>query len=180
MDLWGRHLACQKDFYSFLNIAMNVIIRSITNADREARYLNRGELNSIRGFYEGGGDRLRIAAILTQQERQIVEHGSRKFWERCPITPSNCGNSTFQASCLRDQAWYVRLVTYAVVVGDIDPIEASGIMGAKVMYRSLGVPLENLVECMRCLREAALELLSLEDATEVAPYFDYIIQGMKP
>jgi allophycocyanin-B len=159
---------------------MNVIVRSITNADREARYLNRGELNAISEFYEGGGDRLRIAAILTSQERQIVEQGSLKFWERRPITPSNSGDSTFRASCLRDQAWYVRLVTYAVIVGDVEPIEDSGIQGAKIMYTSLGVPLENLVDCMQCLKTAALELLSLEDRVQVAPYFDYIIQGMRP
>jgi allophycocyanin-B len=159
---------------------MNVIVRSITNADREARYLNRGELNAIRDFYEGGGDRLRIAAILTSQERQIVEQGSLKFWERRPITPSNSGDSTFRASCLRDQAWYVRLVAYAVIIGDVEPIEDSGIQGAKIMYTSLGVPLENLVDCMQCLKTAALELLSLEDRVQVAPYFDYIIQGMRP
>jgi allophycocyanin-B len=159
---------------------MNVIVRSITNADREARYLNRGELNAISDFYAGGGDRLRIAAILTSQERQIVEQGSLKFWERRPITPSNSGNSTFRASCLHDQAWYVRLVTYAVIVGDVEPIEDSGIQGAKIMYTSLGVPLENLVDCMQCLKTAALELLSPEDRVQVAPYFDYIIQGMRP
>jgi allophycocyanin-B len=159
---------------------MNVIVRSITNADREARYLNRGELNAIRDFYEGGGDRLRIAAILTSQERQIVEQGSLKFWERRPITPSNSCDSTFRASCLRDQAWYVRLVAYAVIIGDVEPIEDSGIQGAKIMYTSLGVPLENLVDCMQCLKTAALELLSLEDRVQVAPYFDYIIQGMRP
>jgi allophycocyanin-B len=159
---------------------MNVIVRSITNADREARYLNRGELSAISDFYEGGSDRIRIAAILTSQEQHIVEQGSLKFWERCPITPSNSGDSRFRASCLRDQAWYVRLVTYAVVVGDVEPIEESGIQGAKIMYTSLGVPLENLVDCMRCLKDAALELLSLEDRVQVEPYFDYLIQGMRP
>jgi allophycocyanin-B len=159
---------------------MSIITKAITNADREARYLNIQELNSIRDFYEGGSDRLRIASILTTHEQQIVERGSQKFWERCPITPSNSGHPVYRASCMRDQAWYVRLVTYAIVVGDIDPIEQSGIKGAKVMYRSLGVPLENIVECMRCLKEAALDWLTLDDAVEVAPYFDYIIQGMKP
>lgn len=158
---------------------MSIITRSIANADREARYLNPSELDAIYDFYQGGGERLRIATILTTQEAQIVEKGSRKFWQRCPITPSNCGNPVYQASCLRDQSWYVRLVTYAMVVGDIEPIETSGIRGAKAMYTSLGVPLDNLVTCMSCLKEAALDMLSIEDAVEVAPYFDYIIQGMR-
>ncbi|NJL21966.1 MAG: allophycocyanin [Leptolyngbyaceae cyanobacterium SM1_3_5] len=159
---------------------MSIITRSIAVADREARYLNPGELSAIRDFYDTGSDRLRLANILIQNSQHIVDQGSRRFWQRCPITPSNCGNTRFQASCLRDQAWYVRLVTYAVVVGDTDPIEQSGILGSQVMYRSLGVPLENLVVCMRCLKEATIDFLSLEDAAIVAPYFDYLIQGLKP
>lgn len=158
---------------------MSIIMQSITNADREARYLNPGELNAIHDFYQTGQERLRVATILSTHESQIVERGSRKFWERCPITPSNCGNPIYQASCLRDQSWYVRLVTYAIVIGDIDPIEYSGIRGAKAMYTSLGVPLDNLVNCMSCLKEATLEMLSFADAVEVAPYFDYLIQGMR-
>lgn len=158
---------------------MSIITQSIAQADREARYLNPSELNAIHDFYQTGRERLRIANILSSHETQIVAQGSQRFWERCPITPSNCGNPVYHASCLRDQSWYVRLITYAVVLGDIDLIEESGIRGAKQMYRSLGVPLDNLVHCMNCLKEAALELLTVEDAFEVAPYFDYLIQGLR-
>ncbi|MGF1567454.1 MAG: allophycocyanin subunit alpha-B [Nodosilinea sp.] len=159
---------------------MSIITQSIANADREARYLSRGELNALRGFFEDGDQRLRIASILTANVDTIVARGSEAFWQRRPITPSNSGNPTFRASCLRDQGWYLRLITYAVVVGDIDPIQASGLKGAKEMYTSLEIPLRNVVHCMGCLKEAALELLSLEDGAEVEPYFDYLIQGMTP
>lgn len=159
---------------------MSVITRSIVNADREARYLSAGELDAIRDFYENGERRLRLAKILAANEELIVEKGSLKFWERCPHTPSNSGNKTFRASCLRDQTWYIRLITYAVIVGDIDPIESIGIKGVKEMYNSLEIPLRNLAECMRCLKEVTLGLLMLEDAAEVAPYFDYVIQRMMP
>jgi allophycocyanin-B len=159
---------------------MSIITRAIATADREARYLNPGELQAIRDFYAEGPHRLRIARTLTVSEHQIVQKGSQRFWERCPVTPSNSGNPTYRASCLRDQSWYMRLVTYAIVLGDIDPLETVGVKGAKEMYNSLGIPLRNLAECMHCLKEAALNLLTVEDAAEVAPYFDYLIQGLKP
>ncbi|NJN87199.1 MAG: allophycocyanin [Leptolyngbyaceae cyanobacterium SL_7_1] len=157
---------------------MSIVTQCIANADREARYLSVGELSTIRTFFEEGRHRLRIAAILTNNEQQIVHKGSQLFWQRCPVTPSNSDDPTFQASCLRDQAWYVRLVTYAIVVGDVEPIQTIGLYGAQAMYNSLGVPLKNLVDCMRCLKEVALEMLTLEDAAEVAPYFDCVIQGL--
>ncbi|MGJ3253413.1 MAG: allophycocyanin subunit alpha-B [Elainellaceae cyanobacterium] len=159
---------------------MSIITQAIANADREVRYLSHGELNAIRTFFEDGQQRLRISSILTANVKEIVERGSQKFWERCPITPSNSGNHTFRSSCLRDQEWYIRLVSYAVVAGDIDPLRDSGIKGVKKMYTSLEIPLRNVVECMRCLKEATLEELSLEDANEVGPYFDYLIQAMMP
>ena len=159
---------------------MSIITQTIANADREARYLSRGELNAINHFFEEGGQRLRIASILTTNVETIVEKGSQRFWQSCSITPSNSGNSTFRASCLRDQAWFLRLISYAVVVGDVDPLEATGVRGVKEMYLSLEIPLRNVAECIRCLKEVALELLVMEDAAEVAPYFDYLIQGLMP
>jgi len=156
---------------------MSIITRSIKSADRQARYLNLGELKAIENFYQGGQDRLRLAQILVANEDAIVNKGSQRFWQRYPNTPSNTGNPTFRASCMRDQGWYLRLITYAIVLEDTKPIEESGIKGVKEMYESLEIPLKNLAECIRCLKEVTTEMLSLEDATAIAPYFDYIIQG---
>ena len=47
------------------------------------------------------------------------------------------------------------------------------------MYNSLGVPMPGMVESMRCMKEAALVLLSADDAAVAAPYFDFLIQGMQ-
>jgi allophycocyanin-B len=35
-----------------------------------------------------------------------------------------------------------------------------------------------MIDSIRCLRDAAVALLSKEDADEATPYFDYIIQAM--
>ncbi len=159
---------------------MSIITRSIEIADREARYLSVGELSAIRNFLESGQHRIGIATTLMANVESIVFKSTQKFWERCPVTPSNSGNPVFQESCMRDQSWYLRLVTYAIIADDTEPIELFGLKGAQKMYNSLGVPLHNLVECMQCLKEAALDLLPIDDAAEVSPYFDYIVQGLKP
>lgn len=156
---------------------MSIITRSIQSADRQARYLNQGELRAIADFYQGGEDRLRLAQILVANEAEIINKGSLRFWQRYPNTPSNTGNTTFRASCMRDQSWYLRLITYGIASGDTEPIDTSGIKGVKEMYESLEIPLKNWAECMRCLKEVTTEMLSLEDAAAIAPYFDYIIQG---
>ncbi|MGC1308154.1 MAG: allophycocyanin [Phormidesmis sp.] len=159
---------------------MSIITQTIATADREVRYISHGELEAIELFFQNGPQRLRIVSILNNNVEEIVEKGSQRFWQRRPMTPSHIGNPVFQSSCLRDQAWFIRLISYAVAVGDVDPLAASGVKGAKEMYRSLEVPLVNLADCMLALKEVTLEMLSLEDAAEVGPYFDYLIAGLMP
>jgi allophycocyanin alpha subunit len=82
------------------------------------------------------------------------------------------------ATCLRDLDYYLRLVTYGVVAGDITPIEEIGIVGAREMYKSLGTPVEAVAEGIRALKSVATGLLSGEDAAEAAAYFDYVIGAL--
>ena len=62
------------------------------------------------------------------------------------------------------------------MAGSIETMEQIGLIGAKEMYNSLGVPVPGMVIAIQCLKEAALGILDSEDASEAAPYFDYIIQ----
>jgi allophycocyanin-B len=64
------------------------------------------------------------------------------------------------------------------LAGDKEPIEKIGLIGAREMYNSLGVPLVGMADAVRCMKNASLALLSKEDATTTEPYFDYIIQAM--
>ncbi|MGF1677149.1 MAG: allophycocyanin, partial [Rivularia sp. (in: cyanobacteria)] len=61
---------------------------------------------------------------------------------------------------------------------DKEPIEKIGLIGVKEMYNSLGVPVPGMVEAIKGLKEASIDLLSAEDALQAAPYFDFIIQAM--
>lgn len=70
------------------------------------------------------------------------------------------------------------LVTYGVLSGDKEPIESIGLLGAREMYNSLGVPLQGMAEAIKALKIASLDLLSREDAVKTAPYFHFMIQGM--
>lgn len=160
---------------------MTVISQVILKADDELRYPTSGELKSIKDFLETGVQRTRIAATLSENEKKIVQEASKQLWQKRPdfIAPGgNAYGERQRALCLRDYGWYLRLVTYGVLAGDKEPIEKIGLIGAREMYNSLGVPVPGMAEAIRCLKKASLDLLSEEDAAAAAPYFDYIIQGM--
>jgi len=128
-----------------------------------------------------GEQRVKIATLLSENEKKIVDKASQDLWRRRPDFIAPGGNAFGQrerALCLRDYGWYLRLITYGLLAGDKDPIESIGLIGVREMYNSLGVPVPGMVESIRCLKEASLSLLDEEDAKETAPYFDYIIQAM--
>jgi allophycocyanin-B len=155
---------------------MSLVKQVLLNADEELRYPTPSEIRMIQNFCQSGDRRIRIATTLAKNEKLLVEQGSVRFWKRCPITPSNSGNMRKTASCQRDQGWYIRLIAYCVLAGNEQPLAEIGTIGMKEMYTSLGIPLANWVEAVRCLKEEAIALLGEADAAEVVPYFDHIIQ----
>jgi allophycocyanin alpha subunit len=74
--------------------------------------------------------------------------------------------------------YYLRLVTYGVVAGDVTPIEEIGLVGVREMYKSLGTPVDAVAEGIRSMKSVATSLLSGDDAAEAASYFDYVIGAM--
>ncbi|NJL45903.1 MAG: allophycocyanin [Leptolyngbyaceae cyanobacterium SM2_3_12] len=160
---------------------MSVVSQVILSADDELRYPTSGELKVIEEFLKTGEQRMRIAAVLSENEKKIVDQASRELWRRRPDFIAPGGNAFGQkqrALCIRDYGWYLRLITYGIIAGDKTPIESIGLVGVREMYNALDVPVPGMAEAIRCLKQASLSLLADEDAVEAEPYFDYIIQAM--
>ncbi len=160
---------------------MSIVSQVILKADDELRYPSSGELEGIKNFLTTGEKRVRIAETLANSEKKIVDKAGKELFKLHPEYRSQGGNASGQKQynqCLRDFGWYLRLVTYGVMAGDKGPIEKSGLIGVREMYNSLEVPVPGMIDAIRCLKKASLDLLGKEDAQEASPYFDYIIQNM--
>ena len=160
---------------------MSIVTKSIVNADAEARYLSPGELDRIKGFVTSGERRLRIAQVLTESRERIIKQAGDQLFQKRPDVVSPGGNAygeEMTATCLRDMDYYLRLVTYGIVAGDVTPIEEIGLVGAKEMYNSLGTSIPAVADSIRFMKGVASSLLSGDDATEAASYFDYVVGAM--
>ncbi|AFZ22876.1 allophycocyanin alpha subunit apoprotein [Cylindrospermum stagnale PCC 7417] len=160
---------------------MSIVTKAIVNADAEARYLSPGELDRIKSFVGSGERRLRIAQVLTDNRERLVKQAGDQLFQKRPDVVSPGGNAYGQeltATCLRDLDYYLRLVTYGIVAGDVTPIEEIGIVGVREMYRSLGTPIEAVAEGVRAIKNVATGLLSVEDAAEAGSYFDYVVGAL--
>ena len=161
---------------------MSIVTKSIVNAAAEARYLSPGELDRIKTFVTSGERRLRIAQVLTESRERIVKQAGDQLFQKRPDVVSPGGNAygeEMTATCLRDMDYYLRLITYGVVAGDVPPIEEIGLVGVKEMYNSLGTSIPAVAESVRCMKSVASGLLSSEDAGEASAYFDYVVGAMQ-
>ena len=155
---------------------MSMVQQVILNADEELRYPSPGELRMIRSFCHTGAERIRLAKVLEQEAPIIVARGTSKFWQICPRTPSNSGNRQKTEAAKRDMGWYLRLVSYCLIAGSDRPLREMGLLGMKELYTSVGIPLDNILQYLRCLRAEIALLIPADDAAEILPYFDQIIQ----
>ncbi len=161
---------------------MSIVTKSIVNADAEARYLSPGELERIKAFVSSGESRLRIAQTLTESRERIVKQAGDQLFQKRPDIVSPGGNAygeEMTATCLRDMDYYLRLITYGVVAGDVTPIEEIGLVGVREMYKSLGTDVGAVAQSIRAMKEVATGMMSSEDAAEAASYFDYVIGAMQ-
>nr|QCI04540.1 Allogcyanin gamma subunit [Apoglossum ruscifolium] len=160
---------------------MSLISKVIINSDNELRYPSVGELKSLQDYFETTEQRILISSILRDQEQNIVQSASKAIFKIHPeyIAPGgNAEGARRRSLCLRDYSWYLRLVTYGVLAGDKDSIEKIGIIGAREMYNSLGVPIIGMIDAIECLKISTLEFLNESQAILLCPYFDFIIQGL--
>lgn len=157
---------------------MSIVKQVILNADEELRYPTPGELRMVRQFCKTGAERIRLAKALEQHAPTIVERGTRKFWQICPRTPSNSGNRRKTEAAQRDMGWYIRLISYCLIAGSDRPLREIGLLGMKELYTNIGIPLDNILQYLRCLKAEAITLFSAEEAEAIIPYFDQIIQEL--
>nr|1KN1_A Chain A, Allophycocyanin [Neopyropia yezoensis] len=160
----------------------SIVTKSIVNADAEARYLSPGELDRIKSFVLSGARRVRIAQTLTENRERIVKQAGDQLFQKRPDVVSPGGNAygeEMTATCLRDLDYYLRLVTYGIVSGDVTPIEEIGLVGVREMYKSLGTPISAVAEGVKCMKSVASSLLSGEDSAEAGFYFDYVVGAMQ-
>ena len=161
---------------------MSVVRDLILQADDQLRYPSGGELRSMVEYRSRGAERLAVVRLLTDNEKKIVDESAKQLFQRNPDYVAPGGNAYGQkqrAQCLRDYSWYLRLVTYGVLAGSTEMIQQIGLVGAREMYNSLGVPMPGMVDAMRTMKEASLALLSTDQASLAGPYFDFLIQGMQ-
>ena len=158
----------------------DAITNVINKSDVQGLYLDTASMSSLESYFASGELRVRAAATISANASAIIRDAVAKALLYSDITRpgGNAYGEEMTATCLRDMDYYLRLVTYGIVAGDVTPIEEIGVIGAKELYRSLGTPLEAMAEAVREMKIVAMGLLTGADAEEAGTYFDYVVGAL--
>jgi len=158
----------------------DAITNVINKSDVQGLYLDTASMSSLESYFASGELRVRAAATISANASAIIRDAVAKALLYSDITRpgGNMYTTRRYAACIRDLDYYLRLVTYGIVAGDVTPIEEIGVIGAKELYRSLGTPLEAMAEAVREMKTVAMGLLTGADAEEAGTYFDYVVGAL--
>ena len=158
----------------------DAITNVINKSDVQGLYLDTASMGSLESYFASGELRVRAAATISANASAIIRDAVAKALLYSDITRpgGNAYGEEMTATCLRDMDYYLRLVTYGIVAGDVTPIEEIGVIGATELYRSLGTPLEAMAEAVREMKTVAMGLLTGDDAAEAGTYFDYVVGAL--
>jgi phycobilisome core component len=134
----------------------DAVTNLIRNYDVTGRYLDRDALDTLKGYFASGTDRIAAAAVINANSAAIAKGAGARLFEEVPELIRAGGNAYTTrrySACLRDMDYYLRYASYALVAGDNNVLDERVLQGLREVYNSLGVPIGPTVRGIQIMKE---------------------------